>query len=324
MNRHSRLAAALVLLTSCRIDSPVAAGELAYRYATSNVRWSEWSQPVNVGEPVNSSRVEQGPAISRNGLSLYFQCGNCPGGFGGADIWVSRRASVNDPWGTPRNLGPTINSSANDGGANLSIDGHRLFFHSARPGGFGGTDLYMARRHDANDDLGWQPPVNLGAGVNTDDNENAPQPFEAAGDRLAIYFASPRTSGRGGIDIYMSIQESDGVFGTAALVEEVSTTFNDQSPAISRDGLELIFPSDRTGTIGQLDLWRSTRASLNDRWSEPENLGATINSAFIEAAPELSFDGTTLYFHAANRAGNVGGPFFDLWYTQRSRVRGRN
>lgn len=326
MNGHRlalvRVSAAL-LLVSCSPESTEPTHIVGFDGASMHVRWSEWASPVNVGEPVNSARVEQGPAISRDGLVLIFQCGNCPGGFGATDLWVSRRANIDAPWGTPRNLGPAINTAAAEGGASLSIDGHHLFFHSSRDGGFGGTDIYMARRRDANDDLGWQPPVNLGAGVNTDAAENAAQPFETADGRRAILFVSPRSSGLGGFDIYMSVEERDGVFGHTTMVEELSTAFNDQGPAISRDGLELIFPSDRTGTFGQLDLWRSTRRSLEDTWSVPENLGPEINSAFIEAGPELSFDGRTLYFHAANRSDNVGGPFFDLWYAQRMTERGK-
>ena len=315
-------ASAVLLLLSCSPESTEPTRIVGFDEASVRVRWSDWSPPVNVGEPVNSARVEQGPAISRDGLALIFQCGNCPGGFGATDLWVSRRASIDAPWGTPRNLGPTVNTAAAEGGASLSIDGHHLFFHSTRDGGSGGTDIYMARRRDANDDLGWQSPVNLGPNVNGPDNDNGPQPFELGDGRRAIIFSSPRSSGLGGFDIYMSVEEGEGDFGPATLVAELSTSFSDQSPAISRDGLELIFPSDRTGTFGQLDLWRSTRRSLEDTWSVPENLGPGINSAFIEAGPELSFDGRTLYFHAANRAGNVGGPFFDLWYAQRTRERG--
>ena len=46
--------------------------------------------------------------------SLYFQCMNCPGGFGGTDIWVTQRPSVNAPWGPPVNLGPTVNTPSNE------------------------------------------------------------------------------------------------------------------------------------------------------------------------------------------------------------------
>lgn len=312
-----------VLLASCSIETTEPPRLVAYEAPMASARWSEWSAPQNVGTPINSALAEQAPAISKDGLSLYFHCIDCPGGFGLADIWVSRRASVNDPWGAPRNLGANINTSGTEGGPSLSPDGHRLFFNSRRSSGFGGNDLYVSRRHDTNEDLGWQPPVNLGPNVNTAAGENASQTFETADGRLGIYFVSQRAGGLGGADIYTSVLGDDETFGPATPVAELNTSFDDQGPAVSRDGLELIFPSDRPGTLGDLDLWRSTRRSLSDPWSVPENMGPGVNSEFIEGAPELSFDGTTLFFHSPFREGNVGGPFFDIWYVSRARATGK-
>ena len=107
-------------------------------------KFGPWSAPVNLGLPLNTPFAEMNPFISKDGLSLYFACFNCPGNVGGSDIWVSQRASVNDVWGTPQNLGPNINTSAGEGGPALSSDGHSLYFVSNRPGGFGGNDIYVS------------------------------------------------------------------------------------------------------------------------------------------------------------------------------------
>ena len=69
-----------------------------------------------------------------------------PGGVGGQDLWVATRATTADPWSTPVNLGPTVNSTAFDGAPALSFDGTTLYFFSARPGGFGANDLYVTTR----------------------------------------------------------------------------------------------------------------------------------------------------------------------------------
>jgi hypothetical protein len=98
-------------------------------------KFSDWSPPALVPN-VNSEFVDAGPAISRDGRSLYFNSDR-PGGFGSNDIWVSRRARVKDPWGTPVNLGPTINTNAIESAPAFSRDGHWMFFTSTRPGGFG-------------------------------------------------------------------------------------------------------------------------------------------------------------------------------------------
>jgi hypothetical protein len=72
-------------------------------------KFSAWSEPENLGPMVNSPYTEYGPAISKEGLSLYISSNRQ--GFGGFDIWVSQRASLDAPWGEPKNLGPDINTS---------------------------------------------------------------------------------------------------------------------------------------------------------------------------------------------------------------------
>src|SRR3989442_6009300 len=69
-------------------------------------KFSGWSTPVNLGPVINSVLRENGPAISKDGLSLYFGSFRA-GGFGGSDIWGSRRASVGDSSGSTANLRPT-------------------------------------------------------------------------------------------------------------------------------------------------------------------------------------------------------------------------
>ncbi len=296
-------------------------------------RFSDWSAPVNLGPPVNTPFAEMNPFISKDGRSLYFTCFNCPGNLGGSDIWVSQRASVSDPWGTPQNLGPNINSTSNDAGPALSSDGHRLYFGSNRPGGFGGNDIYVSRRQNKRDDFAWQPPVNLGSGVNTLADDQGPEYFEDDETGIiTLYFASNRPGGPGGNDIYASTLnevDEDGTFGPAVLVTELSSAFDDQGPAIRRDGLEIFLGSNRPGSIPPppglpsqvLDLWVATRARTSDPWSTPVNLGPVVNSAFTDAGPALSRDGTELYFQSAFRSGNVGGTMFDIWKSTRTKLK---
>ena len=73
-------------------------------------KYSDWSEPINLGPTVNSTSMDRAPAISKDGLSLYF-ASNRLGGFGGEDIYVSQRETRDDEWGPAMNLGPTINTS---------------------------------------------------------------------------------------------------------------------------------------------------------------------------------------------------------------------
>ena len=284
-------------------------------------RFSDWSAPVYLGPVINSASNDQQPAIAKNGLSMYFSS-NRPGGLGGFDMYVSQRESFDDPWGQPVNLGPTLNTASNEGNPAFSRDEHLMFFQSDRSGGFGGIDIWVSRRCHKHDDFDWQPAVNLGAGLNSAAGDNAPSYFENDDEGVPqLYFASNRPGGFGGLDIYLSEQTADGSFGPAVLVTELSSPGGDSRPSIRRDGLEIFLQSDRTGTMGGVDLWVATRKSTLDAWSTPVNLGDTINSAFSEQNPYLSFDGRTLLF-ASDRPGGSGGP--DLYMSTRAKHRGKH
>ncbi len=76
-------------------------------------RTSPWEAATNLGPKVNSSYDEFVPAVSPDGLELYFSSIR-PGGYGSFDFYVSKRATPNDPWGDPVNVGPAVNSPGAD------------------------------------------------------------------------------------------------------------------------------------------------------------------------------------------------------------------
>jgi WD40 repeat protein len=302
--------------------SPVApaAGPLT---ADAVPQFSDWSVPVDVGAPVNTPFFDQGESLSKDGLQLYY-ASNQPGGFGDADLYVARRACADlarpeCAWQTPVNLGATVNTNDFEAAPRLSVDGHRLYFTSTRPGGFGGQDLYVSRRRDKGDDLGWEAPVNLGPGINTANDEGASDIFEddATGASQLYYGVGPANSAA--VDIYVSTLGPDGAYGPGVPVAELNTAFLERMPTLAHDGLAIFFASNRPGGSGGLDLWTATRTSTSAPWSEPVNLGPTVNSAVIDARPAISWDGTQLYFQSP-RAGGLGG--FDLFVTTRVKLTG--
>jgi hypothetical protein len=315
-------------------------------------QFSSWSAPNNLGPVVNSRFGDFFPTISKDGLSLYFTSSrnpehpDDPTKLKDWDIYVSQRSAVSEPWGPPQNLGPKINTPFDEGAPTLSIDGHRMYFASNRPGGFGGNDIYVSRRHDRRDDFGWEFADNVGGGVgtdlvNTEANEASPAIFEDdATGALTLYFDSNRPGGPGpfaddsahnGNDIYTSILGPDEMFGPAVLVAELSTPSLDRQPAVRRDGLEIFFASNRPAPDGAVgfDLWVSTRATTREPWLAPQNLGLVVNSRGIllngvivgdnDTGPALSFGGTELYFQS-NRPGGFGA--FDLYVARRTKLRG--
>jgi hypothetical protein len=301
-----RVALTAIVLVTLIASSPSAAPD-----------FSDWSAAVNLGPIVNSAFAEGGPAISKDGLSLYFHSDR-PGGEGSTDFWVSQRASRDAPWEAPVHLGGVINTPSTEAVAALSRDEHWLFFTSDRPGGFGGNDIWVSYRQHTHDPLDWQPAVNLGAGVNSAFLDSAPSYFaNDEGGAPQLFFHSARPGGIGGTDIYVSELFPNGTFGPASLVTELSGPGVEQHPSIRFDGREMFFFSDRPVSVGGVDLWSATRNTVFDPWSTPTNLGPIVNSVFGDVQPYISSDRRTLFFQAARPIGGFGSQ--DIWMTTRSK-----
>lgn len=152
-----------------------------------------WGPRSNVGEAVNSASWDAQPSVSGDGQMLIFASSR-PGGFGGKDLWVSRK--VRGRWTSPKNLGPKINTSSDEEAPFIHYDGRTLYFSSNGHPGYGGHDLFITRLDDQEQ---WSKPTNLGVGVNTESDDVG---FYVDALAEKAYFASARPGGFGGLDIY--------------------------------------------------------------------------------------------------------------------------
>ncbi|HET8587448.1 MAG TPA: hypothetical protein VFM74_06185, partial [Candidatus Limnocylindria bacterium] len=267
------------------------------------MHFSAWGMAVpETG--INSPQADGCPIESPDGLELYI-ASNRGGGGDPNDIWVAHRDSIGGPWSTPANLGAPVNSPAADF-CPTPLRGNRLLFVSTRAGADAcGTapagDIYLARR---NPHHGWGTPLHLGCdadgtGPNFPGAEFGPSLVETA-EGTFLYFSS---NGYGGDqDIYASRMRSDGSFGPASVVQELSTAADDFMPNVRKDGLEIVFNSNRPGStlntagLPSQDVYTATRASTADAWSAPINLGPAVNTAGNETRSSLSGDGRRLHF----------------------------
>ena len=257
------------------------------------------------GDPVNIQSVfpflVNGciDCFSADGLEMYFELPDRAGGQGGGDLWLCKRASPDDDWAPPENLGPTVNSASDDGGASITGDGLELYFCSIRPGGYGGFDIYVTRR--ATRDSPWDPPTNLGATVNTSSPEFYPT---VSSDGLELYFSGyNRSGGYGGFDLYVSKRSTgNDPWGPASnLGPAVNCPAHDATPCLSADGLLLFLASDRAGGYGNFDIWMTRRAGRSAPWQPPVNLGPIVNGPTLEQSVVLAPDGSALYFARADK-----------------------
>jgi Tol biopolymer transport system component len=266
--------------------------------------------PTNLGPTINSPHLDAPGSFSSDGLEMYFNS-NRSGGYGEVDIWVTTRPTKDDDWGTPVNIGPTVNSSSLDGFPHISTDGLSLFFESKRPGGEGGGDIWVAKRETRND--AWGMPVNLGTPVNTSGSDSAPR---LSTNGLELYYGSSRSGGYGYHDIWVSRRatKNDPWVPPVNLVNSSADEF---FPFVSADGLALFFSENRgsglrPGGFGNVDMWITTRASVSESWGTPVNLGPIVNSPSLECGPVISPDGFMLYF-TSERPGGLGGPYGDIY-----------
>ncbi len=227
--------------------------------ATRETTEDEWGPAVNLGPTVNSPTThnEGCPSISADGLELFFSGQSWQGnatGHGASDLWVTRRASLSDPWTAPENLGALVNTAYDDCEPSISADGLSLYLASDRPGGFSSWDLWVTTRKTKDDP--WEEPMNLGEPINSY-GAHAPS---ISSDGLVLFFSSG--SSRGGLgqrDIWMARRATDTSpwGGPVNLGPAINTPAHDLVPCISHDGRTLYFCSWGRPAIGVFDIYEA-------------------------------------------------------------------
>ena len=273
--------------------------------AVVSAHFAEWSPAQKIDEiggnstELNTTSLDGCPIQSPDGLSLYM-ASNRPGGQGLLDIWVATRPNKHAPWGAPENLPAPINSAADDF-CPTPVRRNGLFFVSRRVlAGVtcGQGDIYFTRRHPAD---GWSEPEHLAcapAGPNSELDEQGPSRVKIRGTKY-LFFSRSSVSPPVAGDIFVS-EKAGGTYGPAVAVGPLNDpTSNDIQPNVRRDGLEVVFSSNRAGGAGGQDIWASTRANKKAPWSAPYNLGPAVNTAAGESRPSLSWHGEQLLFGRA-------------------------
>ncbi|MBI3854023.1 MAG: PD40 domain-containing protein [Verrucomicrobia bacterium] len=274
-------------------DRPGGSGLVDIWTSTRPTAASPWGAPVNLGAPVNSASDDGSPRISPDGLSLYFGSFRA-GGAGSGDIWVATRPTPTDPFGAPVNLGPEVNSASEEFGPSITADGLTLLFSAIdRPGGLGGGDIWISTR--TNSTAPWEPARNLGAPVNTSYYDVFPC---LSTDGLLLFFMSDRANPGTGNAWVAKRATTASPFGPPVRIRAIAEpTVRARPHAISADGTTLYFGSDRSGGLGNWDLWQISVTRLPALTA----LGVSANGEFqfellgragatydIEVSPDFS------------------------------------
>ncbi|MEX2187299.1 MAG: PEP-CTERM sorting domain-containing protein [Pirellulales bacterium] len=168
--------------------------------------------------------------------------------------------------------------------------------------------------HPLPDNYFFQPPVNFGAPINTAFDESSPAIGNAG---LLLVYSADGPGGFGDNDLWQSTRSSlsDPWGPPVNLGPQFNSSGRDSGPDISADGLVLTYHSERSGGLGDRDVWQATRTSVALPWNAPTNLGPPVNTSAREQGPSLSADGLTLIFDST-RGGGFGNA--DIWQATRS------
>lgn len=166
----------------------------------------------------------------------------------GGDVFVSK--INNGKWKTPEQFGKPVASSYWEGGACISPDGKRLFFTSERNGGLGGSDIWMVEKINKKE---WGKPVNLGAPVNTVNDEGG---MFLAPDGKTLFFCSNGPNSMGSYDIFKTVYEKGKWSEPVNLGFPINSSAKEGQLTISANGKTAYFSSERAGGIGESDIYK--------------------------------------------------------------------
>lgn len=238
--------------------------------------------------------------LSPDGRTALWFSRNRPGGPGGYDIWMSRRAG--DAWGRPEPV--SFNSPGRDFDPAFSADGRHVYFSSDRPGGMGGDDIYRV----AVSSRGFGAAEQLGPNVNSAGKEWAPM-LSPDGNRLL--FSSDRTGGSGRQDLYVAERDGKGFAAARALAGGVNTTADEFDATFLADGRTIIFSRAPDLSKDRIDLFAA--APSGGHYPSGARLDR-VNGEKDSYGPMLDWSAPGTFTFSAERPGSGGMDLYRVRY----------
>ena len=259
--------------------------------------------PTVVEAVADLSAFDDDPTFTDDRLELFFSTDRDAANMDDDNIWVSRRTTVAEPWGTPTRV-EVINGPYRDATPGVSGDGLSIWFGTERPGDKGQYDIYWSQRPDRTSP--WTEPIAVSE-INTRTYDVAPQVTMGG---LVMVVEENGPGGVGGHDLYLTSRPTlQAPWGTPQLIDGVNSPSNETAGRLVLGGRVLVFCSNRNWSTGE-DIYYAVREDLDASFSEPEPLPG-VNTDANDFDPWPSEDFRYLVF-ASNRDGSA-----DLYETSR-------
>lgn len=247
---------------------------------------------ISIGNLINNTKGEEySPCITADDRTLYFCGQNREDNLGGEDIYVSEK-DANGRWGDARLLSGINTVSGNEAPVSISADGTTMLLFK--------SGLLYSSEKTAD---GWSEPKKLSSNINICRWQADAM---ITSDGRAMLFAAHRQSKseveNPGVtaNIFVSLLDKNGNWGKAFDLGPMINTpgTDDRSPFLHPDMKTLYFSSNRSSSLGGLDVYVSTRLGDDcwDCWSEPVNMGKEINTINNDYFYKISTDGKKAYF----------------------------
>ena len=246
-------------------------------------------RPQILPPAVNTETGEEyGPTLTIDDNTLYFVGLNREDGTPSEDIYVSRRDSRTGEWSSARRIPELSNPYRNEAPTSVSGDGRTMLLFVE------GRMCFSVRQGNT-----WSEPQPLPRYLQLG-NWQADGQISADGKAL-LFAANYPAEGeeKPSLNIFVSERDEQGRWGKPySIGPAINTTGMERSPFLHPDLKTLYFSSDREGTLGDLDVWVSRRLADTcwNCWSEPENLGPTINTPGRDCWYKISTDGQKAYY----------------------------
>lgn len=188
----------------------------------------------------------------------------------------------------PENLGENLNSANLEYFPSLTIDGKKMVFTQRINNN---EDFYESEFINGS----WTKAKPLEGNINSARYNEGAQNISQDG-QLLFFTGCNFPDGLGSCDLYVSRLTKQGWSAPENLGGNVNSEFWESTPSLSPDKNDLYFSGNMPGGFGGKDIWVCHKTG--GKWSEPENLGAEINTAADESCPFIHADNETLYFNS--------------------------